>query len=308
MRGGRDAAALGRTVLDAHHVRPSSEWERCPILRILETRGNHPRVKATSRLLLLWCFVLNACSDGDDGSTGTATDGPGNSPEEPGDDPADPDGEPEGSPGNPVDEPTDVTDEQALANLPTNYADAYCDWAYRCCSAEQQAHWQGAPLNFLGGTEEECRPNMQALITLLLPEVTASDAAGRSVFNADSFEECLDLVRTTCVFDIEATCGEINEPKVGVGGACRQNFECIDAICLGESDDTDGVCAEPSAMGEPCDTDSDCESDHCDGSACYEGARNGATCFDDGDCTSGYCDFEASSCADAPFEETCQLE
>ena len=126
-----------------------------------------------------------------------------------------------------------------IENMLTAYAAAYCSWLYRCCPSEQLAHLANAPLAFTGNSEAECRTNYQALVTLVLPTMTASQAAGRLRYDPRAAKACFDGLKSSCW--PPGACPPWVEPLVATGGACTQDGECHDRVCLGETSDTDGI-------------------------------------------------------------------
>jgi hypothetical protein len=191
----------------------------------------------------------------------------------------------------------------SLTEFPVQFAAGYCDWVYRCCPREQLEHLDSSP--FFGNSEDECRTNYSALITLVVPSITESEGQGRLRYDPGVVARCLQALGTSCE-GVEILCDSLGEPLVPIGGACRQDGECIDSVCIGETSDADGVCGLPLSVGESCMDDGECVSDRCQGT-CAELANNGEHCVTDSDCVSEYCDSSSYQCADAPYASMCSF-
>ncbi len=198
------------------------------------------------------------------------------------------------------------TGQVTLEDLPTEYAEAYCSWLYRCCPSEQLAHFADAPIAFTGNTEDECRTNMAALLTLAVPEITESESQGRSRYSPAGAATCIQQARASCV-DIGQACTDIIVPLVPTGGACSADSECVDQPCIGETGDADGACGPLQPLGAPCGGGDDCASGRCYGSTCGNQLPDGQACQEDNVCVSQYCDFEAGECAPVPYAGACDI-
>ncbi len=192
-----------------------------------------------------------------------------------------------------------------LVELPTQYAAAYCGWLYRCCPSEQLAHMAEAPVAFTGNNEEECRTNMAALLTLIVPSFTESESEGRLVYDPLLAESCIEQLSISCP-RLDQICPRVARPLVMRGGACSEDAQCVDSLCIGDTDEVDGTCGSLSELGGPCLSDNDCASDECSGDVCVDKAALGETCFSDDSCASRYCDFSTSQCSEAPYSDACE--
>ncbi len=166
-------------------------------------------------------------------------------------------------------------------DAPAQLAQAICPKAYDCCMANQLMS------NTQAGTDEPtCETNTQVAFANQVAGIEASEKSGRSSYDGTKVQACVTYLRAAACADLAATnhfsgipaCASFIEPKVALGGACGNDYECIDGWCE-KTGGPDGACH---ALGQP-------------GDSCANGAQCAATLT---------CDTTAMTCGAASTSTT----
>jgi MYXO-CTERM domain-containing protein len=172
----------------------------------------------------------------------------------------------------------------SLDQFPAAYAKVICDQNFKCASTEDIA----------GRTKQDCLNTNSSTITFILPELRASQAKGRFVYDGAKMGTCIaGLGALSCADWVTGLadppgCTDAFVPKVAVGGACQQDAECIGGTCAG-ADTTvmppvDGACKARIAHGAACAIEDTCvDGDYCDGT-CTSHKAGGAACTSSDQC------------------------
>jgi uncharacterized protein (TIGR03382 family) len=177
-------------------------------------------------------------------------------------------------------------------DAPHLLAQAICPRAYDCCMDKQLMG------NANAGTDvASCESKTEAALTQQVAGIEASERLGRVNYDGLKVQACADYLTaaTTTCGDLDTTfhlagvpaCASFLEPKVAVGGACTNDFECIDAFCdtTGVAAGADGACRALGKAGDSCAQMGRCEPGlTCDGtsSTCLTaptGTPAGDMCF-----------------------------
>ena len=149
----------------------------------------------------------------------------------------------------------------SLYNFPAEYAKAVCAQDFKCCSASE-----------LGGkTQADCEQNLRVAANMTTTLVSESQSQGRVTYHGDKAKQCVDDVgRIACadwssaVLDeaAPASCGQTFEGRVGDGGICTEDLDCISRHCQGvssgDTQQTTEICVTPKGLGGACATIDDC--------------------------------------------------
>jgi hypothetical protein len=151
-------------------------------------------------------------------------------------------------------------------------AAAVCTKAYDCCSQEQLM----GNMDLTGATEGECEVKSADNFRGTLQGVQFSVDKKRSVYLADKVEACLKTLRGSNCETLNMTnhlagvpsCDSFASPLVKVGGACNNDYECVDSWCKPPPQGTggDGTCAAFAAADMSCADDQQARCGH--GSIC----------------------------------------
>jgi hypothetical protein len=190
-----------------------------------------------------------------------------------------------------------------------DFADAICQKAYLCCTADQLSSNDAA-----GTSEAECKTATSENFRNVLQGVQNSQNAKRSMYEQSKVDACLNTIRSSDCATLNMTnhlsgvpgCDSFSTPLVAVGGRCDHDYECIESWCKFPEDPAPpgpGVCTAGAATGQSCTTNRcaaglTCNpfpvaSDPAD-DVCVAPAANGATCTDAYQCASGICSSSGS--------------
>ena len=163
-----------------------------------------------------------------------------------------------------------------------------------------------------GGTYVEIRYGAECLeIYSLLYEsvgasIKASLDAGRTSFDAEAAQRCLDLLAAEECDEADLACEDALVGKVATGDACTESTECAGNAYCREGLDCLGTCVATLGVGEACPgTDFDecgagffCSAE----GVCTAEKANGEPCDYSEECSSYYCDYteEGSRCVEIP--------
>jgi hypothetical protein len=188
-------------------------------------------------------------------------------------------------------------------------AKTVCTKAYQCCTQMQLMNNDGA-----GTDEPSCESKTSSNFRGLLQAIQHSQDVGRATYESDRVDSCLANVQSMSCSDLNMTnhlagvpgCDTFVTPLVAVGGACSDNYECIDGWCkVPQNSSGDGTCQPNAQSGQSCAA-SNCQPGlTCDpnGDVCVQPGANGATCTDNFQCTSSNC--ASGTCAAPTSANTC---
>jgi hypothetical protein len=196
----------------------------------------------------------------------------------------------------------------------TDFAQAVCTKAYDCCTPDQLMGNAAA-----GMTEAECETKTAQNFSDQLQKMQDAENGGRAKYDQAKVDACLAALRAASCSTLQAIhilaglpeCDStFATPLVAIGGACKNDFECIGGVCQMPDGSFDGVCVAGNAPGAACAGSNRCAQRLiCDGrgtsmdtsdDVCVAEQDNGASCVDGFDCKSRSC------VADANGAKTCQ--
>jgi MYXO-CTERM domain-containing protein len=189
-----------------------------------------------------------------------------------------------------------------IQSFPQKYAEALCAKNFGCCDAAELS----------GKTMATCVDMNETALTFLTTEIQASQAQGRASFDPKASGTCVDSLKAMTCEEFKqgasanmTACMALIMPKVAMGGACTQPYECTTGNCEG-ADTTadpvvDGTCAAATpvvAVGASCAGNAACvEGAYCDftTTTCQPRKGVGETCTSSDECTNS-CDDTTGKC------------
>jgi hypothetical protein len=160
-----------------------------------------------------------------------------------------------------------------VENVAAVWRKALCDKIYQCCTPADRASNPG-----LGTNAQDCPPALEREASTFLGDLPTSVAAGRVAYHPEKMTACLaDLQARSCDLvkmppgdkDVTSMCEGVFEPKVPVGGACLEYWDCIGGWCAGDLGGLMDVCTAKADDGFVCDEGPECKSGLCsDDNAC----------------------------------------
>jgi hypothetical protein len=140
----------------------------------------------------------------------------------------------------------------------TRIANTVCPKAYMCCTADELAMNSGQAGTDVASCESDTKSNYQNVLSALQSSVDQKRATYQSAqldacLATIMASDCTTLNRTTHLTGIPG-CESFTTPLVAVGGACSQDYECINGWCNVPSTSTngEGVCAGFVPLGMSC--------------------------------------------------------
>jgi hypothetical protein len=144
---------------------------------------------------------------------------------------------------------------------------ALCEKIYACCTpAERMAD------AMIGTSVEDCEAKLQAETSLFLGDLPTSVAAGRVAYHPEQMATCLaDLKARSCDLvrmppgnrSVTEMCAGVFEPKVPLGGACLEYWDCVGGWCAGDFGGLQDRCVPKHDIGGDCDEGPECFSGIC---------------------------------------------
>lgn len=204
-----------------------------------------------------------------------------------------------------------------------------CEYMFRCCEDDERyAYGASAYMN----SEGECADQAKR-ICAFLAGVDESIAAGRTEFDAELAQKCIDQAkekRDECDpnYEFDEDCSNssyfFGKGLVKDGDTCAASYECADGgECVVERNDdytpkdvdeetgnVEGECEAQPGEGDEC-PDYQCQEGlYCDGAdmTCKDQKAAGQTCASDEECESYYCDFDTGECVDEEEPEPEDIE
>jgi hypothetical protein len=155
-----------------------------------------------------------------------------------------------------------------LELMPAQLRKAMCDKIYGCCSAAERMG-----IDEIGQDAQSCQAALNAETTFFLADITLSVTEGRVIYHADKMATCLAELNARSCDQIKMPpgdkslaqlCDGVFEPKVPVGGACSDYWDCIGGWCAGDIGGLQDTCTAKAADGTVCDEGPECLSGICD--------------------------------------------
>jgi hypothetical protein len=197
----------------------------------------------------------------------------------------------------------------ALENLSQALAQSYCELAFSCCTAMEQAVIF-EDLNMVPKTAEECTASSKEFYdSLVLADIKASVDAGRVKYDGALAATCLDKIEGQCNslatggVGGDAECNAVFVGLVADGGDCVDSQDCAtkDSFCTKAQGAMMGKCEAPAKEGESCATTFCADGLVCDFGAmtqtCIKPIADGQMCTSDFSCISEYCDSATGTCS-----------
>jgi len=194
----------------------------------------------------------------------------------------------------------------------TRIANTVCPKAWMCCTADQLMSNSAAGVN-----EQDCITQTTASYQNQLSTLQASIDQKRASYQSSKLDACLMTIQTADCTTLDVTnhlagipgCESFTAPLVAVGGACSQDYECVNGWCNvpTSSSNGEGVCAAFVAPGQSCATaggpscgpnavcDIEGTPDDSSDDLCAVVNGIGGTCADDLQCTSLNCSSSGGS-------------
>jgi hypothetical protein len=157
-----------------------------------------------------------------------------------------------------VDHASGVPIDQAAREI----SQTICPKAYSCCTAGQLSGNSNA-----GTDEPSCEQKTQQGYQGQLDAVQTSQDLGRARYDGDKLDACLKTIRSADCTTLNMTnhvtgvpgCETFVTPLVAVGGACSNDYECIDSFCpMAPMTSGDGACQPFAGSGAPCSDQQKC--------------------------------------------------
>jgi hypothetical protein len=170
----------------------------------------------------------------------------------------------------------------------TELAKAICPKVWgECCKADQLKNNEQA-----GTDEASCEKKTDDALQQYVVTIKASEKKGRATYDSAKVEACAAFIRGATCDELNVTnhvaglpaCSSYATPKVAAGGACGNDFECIDGFCdkSAAAQGADGACKTRSKSGEACGDVAMCEATlACDGATmtCATPPKPANACF-----------------------------
>jgi hypothetical protein len=186
----------------------------------------------------------------------------------------------------------------------TRIANTVCPKAYMCCTADELG-MNGEAGTDVATCESMTKSNYQSILSVLQGSVDQK----RAVYVSSKLDTCLANIQSMDCGALNLTnhltgvpgCESFTTPLVQVGGACSQDYECIQGWCNVPTTSTngDGTCAAFLGPGQDCTSSggSSCgPSQVCDSNELCEPVSDiGGTCTDSLQCTSLNCSSSGGS-------------
>ena len=181
-------------------------------------------------------------------------------------------------------------------------AQTICSKASLCCSAAQLMSNQTA-----GTSQAECEAKTAMSYQNQIAAVSASEEKGRAIYEPQRLMACLSTIRAASCADLSTTnhvagipeCATFATPLVTPGGACGQDWECVDGWCEHPAMTSgDGTCRALVGEGQDCTVDHCAKGTVCSGATktCIASHPVGASCASGATCASGVCDGNTGTC------------
>jgi hypothetical protein len=187
----------------------------------------------------------------------------------------------------------------------TRIANTVCPKAYMCCTADELG------MNGSAGTDvASCESMTKSNYTNILSTLQYSVNQKRAVYVSSKVDTCLANLQSMDCSALNTTnhltgvpgCESFTTPLVQIGGACSQDYECVNGWCNVPATSTngDGTCAAFLGPGQDCTSSGgpSCgPTQVCDiyNNLCEPVADIGGTCSDNLQCTTLNCSSSGGS-------------
>jgi hypothetical protein len=141
----------------------------------------------------------------------------------------------------------------------TRIANTICPKAWMCCSADQLSSNSAA-----GTSEQDCIAQTTTSYQNQLSTLQLSVDQKRASYQSSKLDACLMTIQSADCTTLDVTnhvagipgCESFTTPLVAVGGACSQDYECINGWCNvpTTSNNGEGLCAAFVVAGQSCAT------------------------------------------------------
>lgn len=188
----------------------------------------------------------------------------------------------------------------------TRIANTVCPKAYVCCTPDQLA----MNSNEAGTDVASCEADTKSAYVNILSTLQYSVNQKRASYQSSKLDTCLATIMNSDCGTLNMTdhltgvpgCESFTTPLVQIGGACSQNYECVNGWCNVPSTSTngDGTCAAFLGPGQDCSSSGgpSCgPTQVCDiyNDLCEPVADVGGTCGDNLQCKSLNCSSSGGS-------------
>lgn len=137
----------------------------------------------------------------------------------------------------------------------TRIADTVCPKAWMCCTASQLSNNSNAGTD-VASCETATKQNYQNILGTLQTSVDQH----RATYQSSQVDTCLATIMNADCTTLDVTnhlqgvpgCASFTTPLVAQGGACSQDYECIDGWCNVPASGGDGVCEGFVPLGMSC--------------------------------------------------------
>jgi hypothetical protein len=194
----------------------------------------------------------------------------------------------------------------------TRIANTVCPKAYQCCTPDELA----MNMDQAGTDVASCESGTKSAYQNILSTLQSSVDQKRATYQSAQVDTCLATIMSSDCSTLNVTthltgipgCESFTTPLVAVGGACSQDYECINGWCNVPSTSTngDGVCAGfvplgmscAAAGGPSCGPNAVCDPEgtaDASDDLCESVSPNNGACLDDYQCQSFNCSSSGGS-------------
>ncbi len=188
-----------------------------------------------------------------------------------------------------------------IDNFAQKYAEALCEKNFTCCDQAE----------LTGKTQSQCVSDNQAAFSFLISSIKSSQAQNRASYSSTASGMCVDSLKAMSCDEFKqgsqanmAACMALIMPKVAMGGACTQPYECVTGNCEGADSSTDppteGTCGPAptvASVGASCATAECVGGAYCDTATttCQPKKGAGEACTSDSECLNS-CNTTTNTC------------
>ena len=190
-------------------------------------------------------------------------------------------------------------------------ANAICDKRAECCADDSHSDCLVEVLESLD----------------FFPDLADAEASGSAELDCDALDTCVQAISAAACEDWpfqtsdndqvgavpvnEPACYSLVQPKLEADSPCKYNYECVNGLCVGASDEARGTCVEHSGLNGACGEDAggscDPASMFCNsGGMCQAYLPKGTSCTDHDQCETRLCDLEGTGTCIAPGADHCR--
>lgn len=188
----------------------------------------------------------------------------------------------------------------SIENFPQKYAEVLCSKNFSCCDASELTE----------KTMSTCLTDNQAVVAILIAQINTSQTQGRVSYDPSASGTCIDSLKAmTCdqfkqgIGGNTTACMAAITPKVALGGACTQGYECTTNNCEGATTDppVDGMCAAAAVLAgvnSSCAANACVDTAYCDSATttCQPKKGAGEACTSNDQCVNS-CNTTTGTCS-----------